>query len=227
MDCHKFIWPGTGDRDLLDDGTWLSAWSPHFALLSRTNRWVMRCGGLHARTSYKWNASVSNSPSEFPARASQSVESATVPLSPVCCCQVSCDVKQIRSVCKAQEIKQKLVCHSYSSTITWPQQNSFSKKGFTQHSFPGQATLCSSVSDGILKRWPPAFDHPVKKQTSHAGDPVDCVAGRGRWCDGLHYPDEWSHICRCLDGGKGCWLMPTIYKCQQQLTPDFSTWKRI
>lgn len=54
---------------------------------------------LHdGRTSYKRNAEVINSPVLFPARTSSTVECATIPLSPVRCCQVSDGVKQIRNV---------------------------------------------------------------------------------------------------------------------------------
>lgn len=123
-DRHKCIPAAPGDYDLLDDGT-PSADSllvkaqafttePTVGLVERgqTQVGIIRHNDLHNyRTSYKRNAAVINSPGPFPARASQNVDCATVSLSSVCCCQVSDGVKQIRNVYRAQEIKQKLVCH--------------------------------------------------------------------------------------------------------------------
>lgn len=120
----QYIPAAPGDYDLLDDGT-PSADSllvkaqafttePTVGLVERgqTQVGIIRHNDLHNyRTSYKRNAAVINSPGPFPARASQNVDCATVPLSSVCCCQVSDGVKQIRNVYRAQEIKQKLVCH--------------------------------------------------------------------------------------------------------------------
>lgn len=123
-DCHKYTPAGPGDRDLLDDGT-----PPAASLLvkaqalateltvglveaAQTQVGKIRHNDLHnCRTSYQRNAAIIHSPGPFPARASQNVDCATIPLSPVCCCQVSDGVRQIRNVYRAQEIKQKLICH--------------------------------------------------------------------------------------------------------------------
>lgn len=113
----RWLWSpcdGTPSADSLLVKAQAFTTEPTVGLVERgqTQVGIIRHNDLHNyRTSYKRNAAVINSPGPFPARASQNVDCATVPLSSVCCCQVSNGVKHIRNVYRAQEIKQKLVCH--------------------------------------------------------------------------------------------------------------------
>lgn len=182
----------------------------------------------NCRSSYKWNAAVINSPSEFPARTSQNVACVLLPGELGCKTNEQC--------VQSQEIKQKarlslmLLDNNVAPTKICP----FGKKGFTQHAVPGQPILSSSVSDWILQRWPRAFSSapqrcPVKKRTSRAGGPADSVELGGAcgsvWRVAL--PCGMKPHLQLLGWARAVWLMPAVYKGQKQLALDFSACKRI